>query len=133
MKKRIICIDINHGSEREYFEILTRNIREKTNGYVCFSNVHMLIEAYDDPEFAEVVNQATYAFPDGFPIAKSFGILHKQAQERIAGMDFLPKFLEVCNREKFKVGFIGSTDEVLELAQKKILESLPTLEVTVLI
>ncbi len=133
MKKRIISIDVNQGSEKEYFRILTEKIHQKSNGYVCFSNVHMLIEAYDDKQFAEVVNSATYAFPDGFPIAKSFKILYGKSQERIAGMDFLPKFLAVCNREKFKVGFIGSTDEVLAEVQEKISTSLPDVELTVLI
>ena len=133
MKKRIISIDVNCGSEQDYFERITKDIQNKKRGYVCFSNVHMLIEAYDDKDFATVVNSARYAFPDGFPIAKSFGILYNKKQLRIAGMDFLPNYLQVCNREGFKVAFVGSTNEILELVREKIRRELPRVEVSALI
>ena len=133
MKKNIICIDINFGKEEEYINRITEDIKQGTGGYVCFSNVHMLIEANDNKEFAGVVNGAKYAFPDGFPIAKSFNILYHQNQDRIAGMDFLPDYLEVCNREGFKVGFVGSTDEILKQVKDKISKELRNVEVTALI
>lgn len=133
MKKRIICIDVNHGDEDNYFSLLTESIRRKRTGYVCFSNVHMLIEAYDDEQFANVVNNATYAFPDGYPIAKSFKYLYGIRQQRIAGMDFLPKFLELCNTHRLRVAFIGSTDEVLDSTRKKISTELQSIKLTQLI
>lgn len=133
MKKRIISIDVNCGTEEEYIEQLNNDVRNKTGGYVCFSNVHMLIEAVDNPNFATVVNDARYAFPDGFPIAKSFGLLHHQKQERIAGMDFLPTYLKVCARENFKVSFVGSTNEILDQLKQKIAEELGSVEITALI
>lgn len=133
MKKRIISIDVNQGPRDRYFEKLHDDIRNRKSGYVCFSNVHMLIEAYDDPAFARVVNEARYAFPDGFPIAKSFRILHGQPQERIAGMDFFPDFLEHCNRNRYRVAILGSTDEILERAREKIEQELPEVVLTALI
>lgn len=133
MKKRIISIDVNQGPRSLYFEKLDADIRAGRSGYVCFSNVHMLIEAYDDPGFARAVNEATYAFPDGFPIAKSFRILHGQTQERIAGMDFFPDFLERCHRKRYRVAILGSTDAILERAREKIAKDLPGIVLTRLI
>ncbi len=133
MKKRIISIDVNYGPRSGYFEKLDEDIRQGRRGYVCFSNVHMLIEAYDDAAFANVVNSAQYAFPDGFPIAKSFKILHGQSQERIAGMDFFPDFLEHCHRHHYRVAILGSTDEILAEARDKIRRELPGVVLTELI
>lgn len=133
MKKRIISIDINYGLESYYIDELLARILKKQSGYICFSNVHMLIEAHEDVEFAAVVNKATYAFPDGFPIAKSFNYLYNIQQPRIAGMDFLPKFLNVCNEHKFKAAFIGSTEDVLNLLARKLKSELPNVEITALI
>lgn len=132
-KKRIISIDVNTIGEAGLIEQLHCRIEQEESGYACFSNVHMLIEAYDNPDFAEVVNSATYALPDGFPIAKSFQILHGIRQERIAGMDFLPHFLHQCNQKKYRVAFIGSTEEVLEATRSKINTELPGIVLTHLI
>lgn len=133
MKNRIISIDVNVGKISEQIKKLVEDIDDQHPGYVCFCNVHMLIEAYDDPSFAKVVNSATYAFPDGFPIAKSFKWLHGVAQERIAGMDFLPRFLRVCHEGSYKVAIVGSTDEILEQTRVKINTELPNVEITHLI
>lgn len=119
-KKRIICVDVNYGNKENCFKELVNLIKNKDNGYACFCNVHMLVEAYDDANFAKVVNSATYVFPDGFPIAKSFKWLYKINQERIAGMDFLPEFLSYCNSYKLNVSIVGSTNEILKVTKDKI-------------
>ncbi|HLV14585.1 MAG TPA: WecB/TagA/CpsF family glycosyltransferase [Xanthomarina sp.] len=133
MKKRIISIDINEGSKDFYEKKIINLIENKTSSYVCFSNVHMLIEAYDNSEFAKVVNSATFAFPDGFPIAKSFNILYKINQPRIAGMDFLPDFLDTCEERKYRIAVVGSTDTVLSKFKDKIKHCYPNIVVTALI
>lgn len=133
MKHNIICIKVNSGTDTEFIDQFHDDIENKTSGYVCFSNVHMLIEAYDNPEFAHIVNEADYTLPDGFPIAKSFQLLYGIKQERIAGMDFLPNFLEHCNKRRYKVSFIGSTEDVLERTRQKITAELPGILLTHLI
>ena len=132
-KKRIISIDVNAIREVDLIEQLHHRIEQEESGYACFSNVHMLIEAYDNSDFAEVVNSATYALPDGLPVAKSFRVLHGISQERIAGMDFLPLFLHHCNLKEYRVAFIGSTEEVLEATRSKINRELPGIVLTHLI
>lgn len=133
MKKRIISIDVNQGSKAFFKEKLIYLIDSKKGGYICFSNVHMLIEAYDDKRFAHVVNCATIAFPDGFPVARCFKYFYNIKQERIAGMDFLPYFLKICNEKSFRVAFVGSTPQILNLVQDKINNELHNITITELI
>ena len=130
MKKKILRSNITQGSRDEHLPELVRLARERSSAYVCMVNVHMLIEAYNSDEFQQVVNEATYAFPDGAPVAKMFKRVYGVQQERIAGMDFFPHFLEVCNRNNFKVALIGSTDEVLSKIRKKISSELTHVEIT---
>ncbi|WP_298499208.1 WecB/TagA/CpsF family glycosyltransferase [uncultured Algibacter sp.] len=133
MKKRIISIDINQGSKEFYENQIIDLIKRKESSYACFSNVHMLIEAYDNKEFAKAVNEATFAFPDGFPVAKSFKFLYKTNQPRIAGMDFLPDFLKICDKKKYRIGVVGSTDSVLSKFKEKVEQDFPNVIITVLI
>jgi N-acetylglucosaminyldiphosphoundecaprenol N-acetyl-beta-D-mannosaminyltransferase len=88
--------------------------------FICFANVHMTIEAYYDPGFARKVNSATYVFADGKPIAKACKALYDLKQERIAGMDFVPRLLEAANTENFRIFLYGSTPDVLSALEKKI-------------
>jgi N-acetylglucosaminyldiphosphoundecaprenol N-acetyl-beta-D-mannosaminyltransferase len=90
---------------------------ERKPSYVCFSNVHMITEAYKDPSFACQVNNATMVLADGSPLAQACFLLHRKKQERIAGMDFMPSLLAAINEETsrlFRVFFYGSTPKVLE-------------------
>lgn len=130
MKKKILNSYITQGSRDEHIAPLVDLARERTSAYVCMVNVHMLIEAHNSASFQKVVNEATYAFPDGAPVAKMFKRLYGIDQERIAGMDFFPYFLGICNQHQFKVALIGSTDEILEKITTKIAREQPKVEVS---
>jgi N-acetylglucosaminyldiphosphoundecaprenol N-acetyl-beta-D-mannosaminyltransferase len=133
MKKRIISLDVNQGTKEFYESKIIELIESKQSAYACFSNVHMLIEAYDNSGFANVVNSATFAFPDGLPIAKSFKYLHNVNQSRIAGMDFLPDFLKVCDENKYKIAVVGSTNQVLNKFKLILEKKHPNITITALI
>lgn len=133
MKKKIITSQISQGSLASHLPNVLQLAKERTPSYCCFTNVHMLIEAYDDPKFNTVVNEATYAFPDGAPVAKMFQKLYNIEQERIAGMDFLPFFIEKCDEHALNVAFVGSTDSVLEKIKAKIASEYKNITITALI
>ena len=130
MKKKILSSHITQGTRDEHIPDLADLAKNREPAYVCMVNVHMLIEAHNSPEFQEVVNQATYAFPDGAPVAKMFKRVYGIEQERIAGMDFFPYFLGICNEHGFKVALIGSTDEVLGQIKDKVAAELPQVEIS---
>lgn len=130
MKKKILSSYITQGTRDEHIPDLVDLAKNREPAYVCMVNVHMLIEGHNSPEFQEVVNQATYAFPDGAPVAKMFKRVYRIEQERIAGMDFFPYFLGICNDHNFNVALIGSTDEVLEQIREKVAAELPQVEIS---
>jgi len=133
MKKKILKSFINEGSLEEHAPKLILLAKNNTPSYVCFPNVHMLIEAYDDDSFQDVVNNATYALPDGTPVAKMFKFLYNVEQKRIAGMDFFPYFLKQCNAHSLRVSFIGSTHEVLNKIKSRIHKDFKKIEITCII
>ena len=133
MKKTIITSQISQGSLASHLPNVLKLATDRTPSYCCFTNVHMLIEAFDDPAFNTVVNSATYAFPDGAPVAKMFQKVYGIDQERIAGMDFLPNFIEKCDEHSLKVAFVGSTDLVLEKIKEKIASEYKNITITALI
>ena len=83
-------------------------------GYVCLANVHMIMEALDDPTFFEVLEQAEVAVPDGMPLVWSLRADGYRETERVAGIDLTTAVLELAQREGLAVGFFGGQPEVLE-------------------
>ncbi|MCJ8166723.1 WecB/TagA/CpsF family glycosyltransferase [Pontibacter sp. E15-1] len=87
------------------------------------------MEAYQDREFNDVLNNADVATPDGNPVAKLARLFYGQRQERVAGMDLLPRLLQEAAARGKSVYFYGSTDQVLEAVATKAKQELPDLKI----
>lgn len=101
----------------------------RKSAYVCFANVHMTIEAYDDSKFAEVVNTADLVCADGMPLAKAVKLLYGQKIDRVAGMDMFPDLVQAAHEEKLSIFLYGTTDEILQKIVEKINNEFPKAKV----
>ncbi len=134
MKKlKVIKSLVTHTSLEEATPVMLDLAKHHKPSYVCLVNAHMSIEAYDDPNFEKVVNNATIAFPDGAPIAKMMELLYKVKQKRIAGMDLFPYLLKKSDENNLNVAFIGSTNEVLDRIKNKVNSQFKNITISALI
>src|SRR5689334_21886118 len=92
-------------------EVFNLSIR-KTGAYVCLLNVHMLVLAYYDTRFKEVLEQANLTTPDGVPVTWALRLFCGIKQERVAGMDVLPDLLSKAESSKKAVFFYGGTERM---------------------
>jgi exopolysaccharide biosynthesis WecB/TagA/CpsF family protein len=127
--KKIISIDIDLISYNVAIARIISFAKSKKPGYVCFVNVHMIIEAYEDKNFADLVNNATLLLADGMPIVKSLKILYGLEQERIAGMDVMPELIKQAEINNLKIFFFGSTPDVLEKMRIKTEQEFPKVNI----
>ena len=121
LKEKVISIYISIGTYRSFLNKIIEFARNNTSSYVCVANVHMVIEAYDDKNFAEVVNNADLVTPDGMPLVKSLNYLYGIKQDRVAGMDLLPDLLKLSTEKQISVFFYGGS-EILMRTTKWFLE-----------
>lgn len=128
-KLRILSIDIDHLSFAQSIEQVMEWGLNHISSFVCFVNVHMLIEAHTDPSFRHKLMQASLAVADGKPVATACHLLYKKRQERISGMDFMPGILEIANEKKATIFLYGSTPEILKALQKKIAINYPYVKI----
>lgn len=111
----VMDVQITTGTKVEILDELLRLSDRKTqSAYVCFVNVHMVVEAYKNPEFQAVVNNADVACPDGKPIAMSIGWFYAMRQPHMAGPDTLPVLLDAAGRLRKRIFVLGSTEDVVE-------------------
>ena len=103
------------------------NSRQKS--YVCFANVHGVMEAQRDPELASIYAGAVLAAPDGMPtvwVGRNQG--HK-GMERVAGPDLM---LEVIRRKEFQ-GYshflCGGKDGIAQELREDLIARCPEVQI----
>ena len=94
--------------------------KARLSSYVCVVNVHMVVEAWQDPGFASVVNCADLATPDGMPLVMSLRLLHGITQERVAGMDLVPDLIAAAEQKGLSIFLYGSHEDVLNRMTERI-------------
>lgn len=117
LRLNVLGVGIHSGSRLAFLQEMERLSDHRLSAYVCFVNVHMVMEAERDSGFLQVVNEADLNCPDGLPIAKSIGWFHAIRQRQIAGPDTLPLLLQMAQRTGKRVFVLGSTPEVLAAFQ----------------
>jgi N-acetylglucosaminyldiphosphoundecaprenol N-acetyl-beta-D-mannosaminyltransferase len=88
--------------------------RAGDGGYVCFSTVHMTMEAHDDAEFASKVNGADLIVTDGMPIVWMQKLQGKKDANRVRANDMMIGLCAYAEKNNLSVGFYGGKQEVLD-------------------
>lgn len=97
--------------------------------YVCVGTVHMVMEAYDDPNYRRMVNKADLVTPDGMPLVWSLKLLGINEAGRVYGPELMPRILEKAAKEGVPVGFYGGHPTVLEKLVQEAEKRYPGLRV----
>jgi N-acetylglucosaminyldiphosphoundecaprenol N-acetyl-beta-D-mannosaminyltransferase len=81
---------------------------------VCAANVHMVMEAWDDPSFRAVVNGADLVVPDGQPLVWALRLAGAPQRARVrAAPDLVLALLHECARRGLRAGLYGGAPDVL--------------------
>lgn len=129
-RKPVLGSAISVGSYREFINEIFFLVHYKVPSYICFANVHMVMEAHRDRNFQQVVNNANLVAPDGKPISLFIKYFNHVNQDRICGMDTFPDILKQAETSDKSVFFIGNTNEMLETIGKKIKKEFPALRIS---
>lgn len=107
---RIVSLDVALTCLVDVLGIVDAWIKEKSSRYICVSNVHMCMEAYDDADFQTIVNGADLVVPDGKPLVWAQKLLGNKGAKQVRGQDLMEALCELSLQNKFKVGIFGGKD-----------------------
>ncbi|MGH7999148.1 MAG: WecB/TagA/CpsF family glycosyltransferase [Brasilonema sp.] len=96
---------------------------------VCVANVHMLMEAYWNPDFGTVLKNADLVTPDGMPLVWMMKFLGARHQERVPGMDVLQASCVLAQKLNVSVYFVGSQTEILSRMRERLNQEFPNLKI----
>jgi len=81
---------------------------------VCLANVHLIMEAYDDPAYQAAVNSTDLIAPDGMPLVWVLRQMGHDLKDRVYGPTLTLRVLEAAARQGVPVGFYGASPYVLD-------------------
>ncbi len=116
--KKVLSLNISLQTFKEALDAIIGLGASKKPAYVCFANVHMVIEAHLNKAFGENVNSANLVCADGMPLVKTIKLFYGIKTDRVAGMDVFPELLKLAEANAQKIFLFGTTDELL----KKIID-----------
>jgi N-acetylglucosaminyldiphosphoundecaprenol N-acetyl-beta-D-mannosaminyltransferase len=125
----IISLNIDLITYQEAVKEILALAKAQQSSYICFANVHMVIEAYKDKHYAQQVNNASLVLADGVPLVRCLKSFYNYKQERIAGMDLFPDLLQFAAVERLGVFLFGSTEEVLTQIKIRAEADYPSLNI----
>ena len=113
-KQKILSFHVNIISIQDMINQIKNFLLLKKSHYICVSNVHQCIEAHDNKEFAEVINNADLAVPDGRPIYWALKLLGHKDAEHLPGYYVVRNLCKLATLNSLKVGFYGGEKESLD-------------------
>ena len=128
MQKRslIISIDVNIINIEKTLQQVEALTLKRNGAYICVSNVHMCMEAFDSTDFANVVNNADLIIPDGKPLSWAQKLLGHNDAAQVRGQDIMNSLCKLSTEKGLKLGFYGGSSNVLlERVKSKLTESYP--------
>src|ERR1700712_4116737 len=119
----LVSFPVSTGTYAEMLnEIIARSYTGVSSS-VCIANVHMIVTAHRDRQFAPVIKRADIVTPDGLPLTWAMRLLLGIKQQRVAGMDLLPDLISVAESSKIPVYFYGGTNDILETTRHYLAEN----------
>lgn len=105
--------------------LIEQHLADWSGHYICVSNVHTTVTAYEDEAYRKVQNGAVMALPDGGPLSKYCRKRGYPDARRVTGPDLMKNILSLSAEKGWRHYFYGSTQETLDLLRKKVEERYP--------
>lgn len=110
-------------------DYLDKNIHALSGDYICVSNVHTTVTAYEDSEYLKVQNGGIMAIPDGGPLSSVGQRRGFENMKRTTGPSLMGEIFEISAEKGYRHYFYGSTDETLEKLYAALLDAYPGIQI----
>ncbi|WP_363080222.1 WecB/TagA/CpsF family glycosyltransferase [Leptolyngbya sp. 'hensonii'] len=95
--------------------------------YVIAANVHVVMTAYGQPHFQEVLNRADLVTPDGMPLVWGLRLLGNKDQSRVYGPDLMLAWCDRAAKLGIPLYLYGSTIATLTKLRHNLEQQFPGL------
>lgn len=125
----ILGVDIAAIDMNWLLRFTEENIKKLSGDYICVSNVHTTVTAFEDGEYRSVQNGGIMAIPDGGPLCSEGRKRGAKNMSRTTGPSYMGEVLNVSTQHGWKHYFYGSTQETLDKLRIQLQKAYPGLSI----
>ncbi|MEZ7842810.1 MAG: WecB/TagA/CpsF family glycosyltransferase [Opitutales bacterium] len=97
--------------------------------YVCLSNVHMVMQGWDNPNFRQIINAADLITTDGVPLVWCLRALGLPSAVRVYGPDLTLHVCAAAAQQQLAIGLYGGTAQSLKEFAALLQSRFPAIEI----
>ncbi len=122
-----ICVsETNYASVCDRIQTLTQNHQ---SAYIIAANVHVIMTAYWNPRYRDILDQAALVTPDGMPLVWGMRWLGAKDQPRVYGPDLMLAWCDRATHLSSSIYLYGSTPQTLQRLSTQLLQTFPHLKI----
>ena len=125
----ILGVDIAAIDMEWLLAYLNNNIKALAGDYICVSNVHTTVTAYEEEAYRKVQNGGIMAIPDGGPLSSVGQKRGFKNMKRTTGPSLMGEIFKISASKGYRHYFYGSTDETLEKLYSVLMETYPGIQI----
>lgn len=124
-------VHISKWNMEETLDYLQQHIdgKERKPHQVITANPIMMMAGLENAAFMNVLRSAELVVPDGIGIVAAARIVRDNIPQRVAGIDLMQELLRIGSRKRYRVYFLGSTDEVVKAVIQQVQRRYPGVQI----
>jgi N-acetylglucosaminyldiphosphoundecaprenol N-acetyl-beta-D-mannosaminyltransferase len=126
---KILGVDVAAINMEWLLDFTHKNIKSLSGDYMCVSNVHTTVTAYEDKAYCAVQNGGIMAIPDGGPLSSLGQRRGYKEMQRTTGPSYMEEILKVSEEKGYRHYFYGSTRETLKKMEQTLDMAYPGLQI----
>lgn len=92
-------------------------------------NPIMMMAGLENEQFMSVLRSAELVIPDGIGVVIASRFVRDPIPQRVAGIDLMQKLLRLGSRRRYRVYFLGSTEDVVEEVVRQVNRRYPGVQI----
>lgn len=125
----IMGVDIAAVDMEWLVKYLNGHLKELSGDYICVSNVHTTVTAFEDQEYLKIQNSGIMAIPDGGPLSSIGRKRGFKNMKRTTGPSLMGEIFEISAERNYRHYFYGSSDETLKKLYSSLIKTYPGIQI----
>lgn len=125
----ILGIPFDNITTAQAVEAIEEMVKSRQPHYLVTANVDFLVQAKHDVELRRILLDAHLVLCDGTPLVWASRLLGNPLPERVAGSDLVPLLIQIAEKKKYRIFFLGGSLEAAASASENLKKSYPELTV----
>jgi N-acetylglucosaminyldiphosphoundecaprenol N-acetyl-beta-D-mannosaminyltransferase len=125
---KILNVKIDNVSNKEALKKVIEFLQDGQH-IITTPNPEMILDAQNDGDLKNILNQADLALPDGFGLILASKFLRQPLKERISGVDFMQDICALAEEMRKSVFLVGGKNGVAAKAAASLVKKYPQLKI----